>query len=96
MVVVATDAPLDQRQLEAAGEENCLGLARTGFYSSNGSGDFFIAFSTAERIPHSSPLTLETDVVSNDSMSALFLAVVELPRKPSSTRCLKLPPLSAG
>jgi D-aminopeptidase len=77
MVVVATDAPLDQRQLERLAKRTALGLARTGFYSSNGSGDFFIAFSTAERIPHSSPLTLETDVVSNDSMSALFLAVVE-------------------
>lgn len=77
MVVVATDAPLDQRQLERLAKRVGLGLARTGFYSSNGSGDFFIAFSTATRIPHSSPLTIQTEVVSNDSMSALFLAVVE-------------------
>jgi len=77
MVVVATDAPLDQRQLQRLAKRASLGLARTGFFGSNGSGDFFIAFSTAERIPHSSPLTLKTEVVSNDSMSALFLAVVE-------------------
>ncbi|BCV25501.1 P1 family peptidase [Gelria sp. Kuro-4] len=77
MVVVATDAPLDQRQLERVAKRVGLGLARTGFYSSNGSGDFFIAFSTAQRIPHSSGLTIKSEVVSNDSMSALFLATVE-------------------
>lgn len=77
MVVVATDAPLDQRQLERVAKRVGLGLARTGFYSSNGSGDFFIAFSTAQRIPHNSGLTIDSKVVSNDSMSALFLATVE-------------------
>ncbi|HHV57893.1 MAG TPA: S58 family peptidase [Firmicutes bacterium] len=77
MVVVATDAPLDQRQLERVAKRVGLGLARTGFYSSNGSGDFFIAFSTAQRIPHTSGLTIKSEVVSNDSMSALFLATVE-------------------
>jgi len=77
MVVVATDAPLDQRQLERLAKRVSLGLARTGFYSSNGSGDFFIAFSTAYKIPHSTPITMTTEVVTNDSMSALFLAVVE-------------------
>ena len=77
MVVVATDAPLDHKQLERLAKRVGLGLARTGFYSSNGSGDFFIAFSTARRIPHDSPLILKTEVVSNDAMSPLFLAVVE-------------------
>ena len=77
MVVVATDAPLDQRQLQRLAKRVSLGLARTGFFGSNGSGDFFIAFSTAARIPHSGPPTLRNEVVSNDSMSALFLAAVE-------------------
>ncbi len=77
MVIVATDAPLDQRQLERLAKRAGLGLARTGFYSSNGSGDFFIAFSTARRIPHDSLLTLKAEEVSNDAMSPLFLAVVE-------------------
>jgi D-aminopeptidase len=77
MVVVATDAPLDQRQLERVAKRVGLGLARTGFYSSNGSGDFFIAFSTANRVPHSTPITLEDEVVTNDAMSAIFLATVE-------------------
>ena len=77
MVVVATDAPLDQRQLERVAKRVGLGLARTGFYSSNGSGDFFIAFSTSDRVPHSTPITLENEVVTNDAMSAIFLATVE-------------------
>jgi D-aminopeptidase len=77
MVVVATSAPLDLRQLQRLAKRVSLGLARTGFFGSNGSGDFFIAFSTAGRIPYSGPLTLKTEVVSNDSMSGLFLAVVE-------------------
>jgi len=77
MVVVATDAPLDQRQLERVAKRVGLGLARTGFYSSNGSGDFFIAFSTAQRIPHDSDLTIVSKVVSNDAMDAIFLATVE-------------------
>lgn len=77
MVIVACDAPLDHRQLQRLAKRAGLGLARTGFFGSNGSGDFFIAFSTIERILHNGPLTLQTEVVSNDSMSALFLAVVE-------------------
>ncbi len=77
MVVVATDAPLDQRQLERIAKRVGLGLARTGFYSSNASGDFFIAFSNAQRVPHYAGLTLDSTVVGNDSMSPIFLATVE-------------------
>ncbi|HOL52135.1 MAG TPA: P1 family peptidase, partial [Bacillota bacterium] len=77
MVVVASDAPLDQRQLRRLAARASLGLARTGFYGSNGSGDFFIAFSTAFRVPHSEPATLSAEVVAGDAISALFFAVVE-------------------
>ncbi len=77
MVVVATDAPVDQRQLERIAKRVELGLARTGFYSSNASGDFFLAFSIAHRIPHGADRPLDGRVVSNDSMSPLFLATVE-------------------
>jgi len=77
MVVVATNAPLDQRQLERVAKRVGLGLARTGFYSSNASGDFFIAFSTAQRVAHYADLTQDSTVVSNDSMSPIFLATVE-------------------
>jgi D-aminopeptidase len=77
MVVAASDAPLDHRQLRRLAARASLGLARTGFYGSNGSGDFFLAFSTALRIPHEGAGMLNADLVANDAMSALFLAVVE-------------------
>lgn len=77
MVVIATDAPLDSRLLTRVARRGGLGMARTGFYSSNGSGDFFIAFSTAGRVPHSGERELARAVVSDDSMSAIFAAAVE-------------------
>jgi D-aminopeptidase len=49
IVVIATDAPVSSRQLERIGRRATLGLARTGTWSGNGSGDIFIAFSTANR-----------------------------------------------
>ncbi len=77
MVVIATDAPLDSRLLTRIARRGGLGMARTGFYSSNGSGDFFIAFSTAGKVPHSGGREYARTVVSDDSMSALFAAAVE-------------------
>ncbi len=77
MVVMATDAPLDQRQLERLAKRASLGLARTGFIGANASGDFFIAFSTAFRVPHEGQLALQREIASNDAMSALFLAAIE-------------------
>jgi len=80
MVVVATDAPLDSRNLERLAKRAMLGIARTGGYFSNSSGDFAIAFSTAEgvRIPNftrSNTLTME--LLRNNRMSPLFLAAAE-------------------
>lgn len=77
MVVIATDAPLDGRLLTRLARRGGLGLARAGFYSSNGSGDFFIAFSTANKVPHSGARTLDRTVVADDAMSAIFAASVE-------------------
>ena len=54
MIVIATDAPLSSRQLERVAKRAVLGLARTGSFMSNGSGDFVIAFSTANQIAHES------------------------------------------
>jgi D-aminopeptidase len=51
VIVVATDAPLDHRQLARVAKRAILGLAPTGSTGRHGSGDFAIAFSTAERIP---------------------------------------------
>lgn len=78
MIVVATDAPLSSRNLERLAKRAILGVARTGSYMSNGSGDFVIAFSTAQRIPYGpSEATQTVERVHNDALSPLFLAVVE-------------------
>lgn len=80
MMVVATDAPLDSRNLKRLAKRALLGIARTGGFYSNGSGDYAIAFSTAPdlRIPHHPQApTLKREVLSNNQMSPLFLAAVE-------------------
>jgi len=78
MIVLATDAPLSSRNLERVAERAILGLARTGSFLSNGSGDFVIAFSTRNLIPFEpKPLTHTVEEVHNDAMSPLFLAAVE-------------------
>ncbi|MBP6821837.1 MAG: P1 family peptidase [Acidobacteria bacterium] len=78
IMVVATDAPMDHRNLRRLAERAMLGLARTGSPSTNGSGDYVIAFSTAKqnRIRASESLR-NTQTLSNDTMSPLFQAVVE-------------------
>ena len=80
VVVVATDAPLDHRQLERLGRRALAGIARTGSSFSNGSGDYVIAFSTVRprpTLPVSARLVDTTLVVANDAMSPLFEAVIE-------------------
>lgn len=78
MIVLATDAPLSSRNLERLARRAVLGLARAGSYMSNGSGDFVIAFSTANLEPHTSEkLTRTVEDLRNDAMSPLFLAAVE-------------------
>lgn len=68
MIVIATDAPVDARNLERMGARAMMGLARTGAAGTNGSGDYAIAFSTARDA---------AKLVKNDDMSPLFLAVIE-------------------
>ncbi len=81
MIVVATDAPVLERNLERMAQRAMMGLAKTGGIASNGSGDYVIAFSTAHglRIPHSIPTQslLKPEFLGNDDMTALFLAVIE-------------------
>lgn len=55
IVVVATDAPLDSRQLKRLAKRGFLGIGRTGSFAGDGSGDIALAFSTACRVPHTSP-----------------------------------------
>ena len=87
MIVVATDAPITDRNLERLAARAIMGLARTGSSASNGSGDFVIAFSTARgvrRVPANITRTADSTArllniaeLPNDDMSALFEGVVE-------------------
>jgi L-aminopeptidase/D-esterase-like protein len=78
IIVVATDAPLLPHQLKRLARRASLGLARTGSVSGNGSGDLFIAFSTAN--PHAAdakPPIRSIETMPNDLMDPLFTATVE-------------------
>jgi len=82
IIVVATDAPLDHRNLQRLAARSMMGLARTGAAGSNGSGDYAIAFSTAPELrirTAASNRASKSNVIllSNDAMSPLFLAVIE-------------------
>jgi D-aminopeptidase len=78
MIVIATDAPLSDRNLERLAARAMMGLARTGSSASNGSGDYAIAFSTAASVRRPWNATrLTTTELANEEMSALFQAVVE-------------------
>lgn len=84
IIVIATDAPVDARNLRRMAARAMMGLARTGAAGSNGSGDYAIAFSTSSdvriRLPanptdRNAPRSLRT--LPNDAMSPLFLGVIE-------------------
>jgi D-aminopeptidase len=85
IVVVATDAPLSDRNLGRLASRAMLGVARTGSSASNGSGDYAIAFSTAESVrrrvmtasTNGAIVTRGTQELDNDAASALFQAVIE-------------------
>ncbi len=78
MIVVATDAPLDPRQLERLGKRAILGLARTGASMSNGSGDYVIAFSTAASVRRRQGEPLHpAAILDNGEMDDLFVGVAE-------------------
>ncbi len=78
IIVIATDAPLDTRSLERLAARATLGLARTGSAMNNGSGDFVIAFSTAQTLPHTPDTRTHTiETVPSSRLSPLFLAAVE-------------------
>ena len=77
IIVIATDAPIDHRNLQRLAARSMMGLARTGSTASNGSGDYAIAFSTAPELRISATPKSNVRVLSNDAMSPLFLAVIE-------------------
>ncbi|MFU8811574.1 MAG: P1 family peptidase [Balneolaceae bacterium] len=80
MIVVATDAPLTSRNLERLAKRAFLGIARVGGFASNGSGDYVIAFSTAEevriRTGNEKPLHHHAELRNSDT-TPLFLAALE-------------------
>jgi D-aminopeptidase len=80
MIVIATDAPIDARNLRRLAARAWLGMARSGSTASNGSGDYAIVFSTAPQLRiHASDKspTRRVELLTNDAMSPLFLAVTE-------------------
>jgi D-aminopeptidase len=81
MIVLATDAPLSDRNLKRLARRGLAGLARTGASLSNGSGDYVIAFSTSEdvrRTPERRANVSAYPEVPNDLMSPLFQAAIEI------------------
>ncbi|PYL21211.1 MAG: aminopeptidase [Verrucomicrobia bacterium] len=78
IAVVATDAPLLPNQLKRLARRVSLGLARTGTISGNGSGDLFIAFSTANpNVASADQITHDVKTIPNDLMDPLFTGVVQ-------------------
>lgn len=83
IIVIATDAPLDARNLNRMAARAMMGLARTGAAGSNGSGDYAVAFSTAADVriktlnQNERNLPRSVKTVANDAVSPLFLAVIE-------------------
>ena len=80
MIIIATDAPLSARNLKRLARRSYLAFGRVGSFSSNGSGDYSIAFSTHPglRIPYQTSNTaMSIPQLRNEAMSPLFLAVVE-------------------
>ena len=82
IIVIATDAPIDHRNLQRLAARSMMGLARTGAAGSNGSGDYAIAFSTAPELrirtaADNRGSKSNVILLSNDGMSPIFLAVIE-------------------
>lgn len=78
IIVIATDAPIDARNLKRMAARAIMGLARTGASGSNGSGDYAIAFSTSQDVrlrTANQPSGIK--LLRNDAMSPIFLAVIE-------------------
>ncbi|MDO8501327.1 MAG: P1 family peptidase [Gemmatimonadaceae bacterium] len=79
MIVVATDAPLSDRNLERLASRALMGLARTGSVAGNGSGDYVIAFSTAAgvRRKRDAARLTTTEIGNTEELSGLYEAVIE-------------------
>jgi D-aminopeptidase len=98
LMIVATDAPLTARSLDRLGMRAIMGLARTGSFASNGSGDYVIAFSTdrSGRRPRSSDTAVTSDSLVNESMSPLFAATAEATEEAIYNAILKATTVSSS
>lgn len=98
MIVVATDAPLNARSLDRLAMRAMMGLARTGSFASNGSGDYVIAFSTdpGVRRPRESDVPVESRSLVNASMSPLFAATAEATEEAIYNAILKATTVSSS
>lgn len=98
MIVVATDAPLSDRNLQRLAARAMVGLARTGSAFSNGSGDYAIAFSVHEavrRTPERRAAITATPDVGNDNISPLFVAVADATEEAIANSLLMAQPVSS-
>ncbi len=77
IIVVGTDAPLLPHQMKRLAKRAAMGLARNGSFAGNGSGDIFIAFSTANENAAQSGEAMTVKMISNDEMGSLFLGTVQ-------------------
>ena len=98
MMVVATNAPLNARSLDRLAMRAMMGLARTGSFASNGSGDYVIAFSTHPdvRRPRDSDAPVTTPSLVNESMSPLFAAAAEATEEAIYNAILKATTVSSS
>lgn len=98
MIVVATDAPLSDRNLERLAARAMVGLARTGSAFSNGSGDYAIAFSThldVRRTPARRAATTPAPDVGNDNITPLFVALADATEEAIANSLLMAEPVSS-
>jgi D-aminopeptidase len=94
IIVIATDAPLSDRQLERVAARGIMGLARTGADGSNGSGDYVIAFSTSDSVRRVRGAPRRTDtVLGDDAVSPVFLAAIEATEEAIYNSMLKATPV---
>ena len=77
IVIIATDLPLNERQLLRVSKRAIVGLSKTGSFIGNGSGEVVISFSTANTIPHNSKELLDIKRIGDDSIDIVFQAVSE-------------------
>jgi D-aminopeptidase len=89
MIVVATDAPLDSRQLRRLAARAILGMARAGSTGSSGSGDFVIAFSTTNRVAFGAARSPAISLLGEDALSPLFEALVDATEEAIDNSLLK-------